>query len=225
MTVCYADNELIDTNESWTMNTDGSSSTAVLQDRDSSSWRDYDDTLTDKPIDTATSDLKLTKFASLIRHYLTAPGPDKHEARTLVVDDLSVSRRLDERIDLLLAESVDSPRAGRLDDAIDVLSNERVDLVSYLLADTTTIVLQNLDDNVAHVLIRAAGRRFDAAAGIISWALLSNRASVRESAVEALADIGTDGAIKTLRAIEKNAQEFQSVREIAREYLAELRED
>lgn len=174
--------------------------------------------------DTSATELKMSQFEGLVKSLFQASALGKRHLRPWIVDDLSVGRRLTERVELILRHTVASPKPSRLDDAIDVLDDVRVDLSTFLREAQARDVLAKMDNDALYVLVRAAGRRSDDAAQfVIPWATKSGRESVREAAAEALADLNTPATIAMLRGISES-DASASVREVALELLRDLDE-
>jgi hypothetical protein len=166
----------------------------------------------------------MSQFEGLVESLFCVAAPGKRSLRAWVVDDVAVGRRLMERVEFILQQVSTSPKPSRLDDAIDILDDVHVDLTAYLREARFRRSLERKHDDVLYVLIRAAGRRPDQAAEfIVPWATKSDRPSVREAAVEALADLGTPAASIMLRQIAE-LDESSSVREAAKEILNDLDE-
>jgi len=174
--------------------------------------------------DTTSSELVMSQFRGLVESLFQASAENKHKLRGWVVDDVAVGRRLIERVECILEHAVSSPKPSRLDDAIDVLDQPKVDLTAYLRDAQSRSILDSKPNDAIYVLVRAAGRRSDDAAGfVLPWALKSNHASVREAAVEAFADLGTEAAIKKLREVSES-DGSPSVRDAAKEALEDIAE-
>lgn len=171
-------------------------------------------------IDSFTADASLVRFIDDVNEYLSRSGSLKHRYRDRVIDSIRTWHRDHLRIENLLIESVCSPFPGRLDDAIDVLSDHRVNLSAYLHDIGLSSVLGSFSDDAAHILIRAAGRHDDDCLEIVRRAIWSRNESIRESAIESLADIADDRAAEMLKAVVAN-EKTPHLREMAREYLQE----
>lgn len=172
--------------------------------------------------DTTSAELAISQFRGLVRSFFRASMASKRNLRGWVVDDMAVGRRLTERVECILESAVSSTKPSRLDDAIDILDHPKVDLTTYFRDVRGS--LEREGDDAIYVLLRAAGRRSDNAARfVLPWALKSDRTCVREAAVEALADIGTEAAASVLRRISES-DASSSVREAAKEALDEITE-
>ncbi len=174
--------------------------------------------------DTGSSELVISQFRDLVGSFFRASAPSKRKLRAWVVDDVAVGRRLTERIECILEHVVLSPKPSRLDDGIDILDKPKVDLTTYLRDAQYRGSLSRKHEDAIYVLVRAAGRRpDDAARFVLPWALKSERASVREAAAEALADLGTEAATSMLRQMSDH-DNSPSVREAAQEALEHIAE-
>lgn len=173
---------------------------------------------------TETADLPLDQFIELTNRFLNAGGEQKHSMREKVLNELNAALRLNERLSVFVGECLLSSRAERLDDAIDVLSDPRVDLPSFLQMLDLPSVLDALEDDIVHVLVRAAGRRSDRSSRLVDLALECDRAVVRESAIEAIADRGDSTARRRLTLIAETDQSPVN-QELALELIADLDEE
>ena len=178
-----------------------------------------------EPTDSTAAELVMSQFRELVGSLFRAPAARKRSLRSWVIQDLAVGRRLTERVEFILEYALQSSKPTRLDDAIDILDNSQVDLTAYLRNAQFQQSLDRKQDDAIYILVRAAGRRSDNAARfVVPWAIKSLRPSVREAAVESLADLRTVGAISMLRNISAT-DESPSVREAAEEALEDILED
>ena len=178
-------------------------------------------------METESFDPSLSEFEAIVRNYVCASANQKDDDRQEIISELSRSVDIAGRIDSLLLNGINSPYPGRLDSLIDVLCDSRINLYDYLLRKVFFggFDFERLNEDAIYVLIKAAGKRNDSANNLLlSWALNKNRSEcVREAAVEALADIGEEGALDKLKNIAAD-DKAESIRRIAHEYLAELKE-
>jgi len=169
-------------------------------------------------------ELAMSQFEGLVASFFRASAVLKQRLRSWVIEDVSVGRRLSQRIEIILEEALSSAKPSRLDDAIDVLSDPRVHLGTYLREARLRNALP-MHEDALYILVRAAGRHSDEVMRfIVPWTLEDPRASVREGAVEALADLRTPAAIRKLQSIAVS-DSSQCVRESANEAIAEINED
>ncbi|MCC5786069.1 MAG: HEAT repeat domain-containing protein [Phycisphaerales bacterium] len=172
--------------------------------------------------DSTSAELVMSQFRGLVGSLFRSPIASKRCIRDWVVDNVAVGRRLSERVECILEHAVLSTKPSRLDDAIDILDQPRVDLTTYLRDAQFRGSLDRKPEDAIYILVRAAGRRSDDAARfVVPWALKSDQASVREAAVEALADLGTEAAISMLRRVSQ-FDDSSSVRETAKEVLEDI---
>ena len=175
----------------------------------------------DSDVQTA-SEMKMDQFEALTRSFLSAGVPHKDRMRDWLIKDLESSRRVSVRVGLVLSQALRARMPSALDDAIDLLSNARVEINSYLIQVMRQYDLAELADDLHYVLLSSAARRPDEVTlPVLSTALESDDPKVRESAVYAIFDVGTDEARGILESV-ATADADAEVRELASELAIEL---
>jgi hypothetical protein len=116
----------------------------------------------------------------------------------MIVKRIRTADHPDEFIQTTIRTLVSSAQPGRLDDAVDILSQCGELLPTFIFEVLSQPQATGIDEDYWYVLIRGVGKSALPSASIFVEMLSSNSP---EAAVEALGDVGSEQALKRLRAV------------------------